>query len=60
MAVESDLITADMVETSEFPHLTQKYGVMAVPKVIVNEDNKFEGTVPEMEFVENLFKALEK
>ncbi len=59
LAVESTLITADMVESAEFPHLTQKYDVMAVPKVVVNEDIQFEGALPEGEFVENVMKALE-
>lgn len=57
MAVESEQITADMVEASEFPHLAQKYGVMAVPKIIVNEDVQFEGALPEPQFVENVMKA---
>ena len=59
LAVESDLVTADMVESSEFHHLSHKYDVMAVPKTIVNEDIQFEGAVPEEEFVENVLKVLE-
>ena len=60
LAMESDRVTADMVEAAEFPDLTQKYGVMAVPKMVVNEDTQFEGALPEKEFVENVSKALEK
>ena len=59
LAVESELITADMVESAEFPHLTHKYDVMAVPKVVVNEDIQFEGALPEGEFVGNVMKVLE-
>lgn len=59
LAVESELITADMVESAEFPDLGEKYNVMAVPKVVVNEDTQFEGALPEGEFVENVMKALE-
>ncbi len=59
LAIESDLITAHMVESAEFPHLTQKYRVTSVPKVIVNEDIQFEGALPEKEFVENVMKVLE-
>ena len=58
LAIESDLVAADMVESAEFPHLTQKYNVMAVPKAIVNEDIQFEGALPEKEFVENVMKVL--
>jgi len=59
LAIESELVTADMVESAEFPHLTQKYNVMAVPKVVVNEDTQFEGALPERDFVENVMKVLE-
>ena len=58
MAMESDLVTADMVESAEFPHIANKYGVMAVPKVVVNEDTQFEGVLPENEFVENVIDAV--
>jgi glutaredoxin-like protein len=57
LAIESDLIVGDMVESVEFPHLTHKYNVMAVPKVIINEDIQFEGALPEKEFVENVMKV---
>ena len=57
LAMESDFITGDMVEASEFPHLAQKYGVMAVPKTIVNEDMQFEGALPEKDFVEKVLEA---
>jgi glutaredoxin-like protein len=59
LAIESDLITGDMVESAEFHHLAHKYDVMAVPKVIINEDIQFEGVLPEKEFVENVMKVLE-
>lgn len=59
LAIASDLISADMVESTEFPHLAHKYDVMAVPRVIVNEDTQFEGALPEEEFVESVMKALE-
>lgn len=58
MAMESELVTADMVESAEFPHIANKYGVMAVPKVVVNEDTQFEGVLPENEFVENVIDAV--
>ena len=58
MAMESELVTADMVESAEFPHIANKYGVMAVPKIVVNEDTQFEGDLPEKEFVENVMEAV--
>jgi len=59
ISMESDLVTSAMVDASEFPHLTQKYSVMSVPKMIINEDIQFEGALPEEEFVENVMKVLE-
>jgi predicted DsbA family dithiol-disulfide isomerase len=43
----SDLVTADMVEANEFPHLSMKYNVMGVPRTVINEDFHVEGAVPE-------------
>ncbi len=57
-ALESPRIKSDMVESTEFPHLAQKYIVFGVPKTIINETVSMEGTVPEEEFLENILKAL--
>ena len=55
LAFLSDKVTADMVSANEFPHLSMKYRVMAVPKIIVNEGEvEFEGGLPEEAFVEQL------
>ncbi len=56
-ALESDRIRADMVESTEFPHLVQKYSVLGVPKTVFNEDVSLEGAVPEDQFLESLLKA---
>jgi len=47
MAFESPMVTADMVEATEFPHLSMKYQVRGVPRTVVNEDVHIEGAVPE-------------
>ncbi len=47
MAVESDKVTADVVEVSEFPHLSEQYRVFGVPKTVINEVIQFEGARPE-------------
>lgn len=57
LALESEYITSDMVESAEFPHLVNKYGVMGVPKVVINEEFGFEGALPESSFVEEVMKA---
>lgn len=47
MAMESDLVTADMVEASEFPELSNKYSVYGVPRTVINENVHVEGAAPE-------------
>lgn len=56
-ALESDWIRADMVESTEFPYLAQKYSVLGVPKTIFNEEVSLDGAVPEDQFLEGLLKA---
>jgi glutaredoxin-like protein len=38
-------IRSDMVESSEYPHLVQRYNVTGMPKTIINETHSFEGAV---------------
>ena len=60
MAIESDMMRADMVEASEFPHLVHKYNVFGVPKTVVNEEVSFEGAQPEPLFLQQVMKATAK
>ncbi len=57
MALESEYVTADMIESIEFPHLANKYQVMAVPKTVINETVSFEGALPESHFLEHVLLA---
>ncbi len=57
-AMENDNITADMVEAIEFPHLSQKYGVMGVPKTVANEQGAAEGAVPDTHLLERIKSIL--
>jgi glutaredoxin-like protein len=57
-AFEWDLITSSMVEAQEFPILVQKYRVMGVPKIIINETFEFEGALPEPTFLEKVLEAI--
>ncbi|MEO0226316.1 MAG: thioredoxin family protein [candidate division WOR-3 bacterium] len=57
LAIESDFITADMIEATEFPQLAMRYQVMGVPRVIINETIQFEGAQPEEKFVDYVLKA---
>lgn len=51
-------IKADMVESSEFPHLAQRYNVTGVPKTIINEAYSFEGALPEAAVYLEILKAV--
>ena len=57
MALESPLITSDMVNAAEFPHLTHKYNIFVVPKTIINETIQFAGAVSESEFLKHVLNA---
>lgn len=59
MAIESEYITADMIEAIEFPQLANKYAVMAVPKVVINDRVSFEGALPEQQFLHYILHAIE-
>ncbi len=58
LAIENELIRADMIEAIEFPQLANKYDVIAVPKTIINDVVSFEGALPEMQFVEYVLSAI--
>lgn len=56
-ALQSSSIKADMVESTEFPHLVQKYNISGVPKTVMNETVSIEGAVSEETFLEHVLKA---
>lgn len=56
-AIESDFIKADVIDASEFPHLGFKYGIMGVPKTVINEKIEFVGVLPEDLFLEHVLLA---
>jgi glutaredoxin-like protein len=58
LAIESDLIKADMVEAIEFPHLSNKYHVHGVPRTVINETVHQEGAAPEPMLLAKLLEAV--
>lgn len=54
LAIESDMITADVIDSSEFVTLAQKYSVIGVPKVVINEKVEFVGAFNEDLFAEHV------
>ena len=66
IAIESPLVTADVIEIEEFPTLAQTYAVRGVPKTVIGTTSQlaslipqiqFVGAVPEAEFVERVLEA---
>jgi len=57
-AIENEFIRADVIEMTEFPYLVQRYSVMSVPHVVINEDTSFVGAQPSEVFIEQINMAL--
>lgn len=53
-------IKAEMIEATEFPHLTVKYNVRGVPRTVINETDFLEGAAPEHMVLDKIFKNLEE
>lgn len=58
LAFKSELVSADMIDASEFPELAEQYNVHSVPKTVVNDVVQIEGAVPEDVFVVELTPLL--
>ena len=58
MAVESPRITAEVIEASEFPELSQQYQVSGVPKRVVDDRHEILGGRPESAFLAEVLGAV--
>ncbi len=58
LAMASNLVSADMVEATEFPHLAMKYQVQGVPRTVIDELTHIEGAVPEKALVSRLMDSV--
>jgi len=58
MAMESDRVTASMVEATEFPHLSGRYQVSGVPHTVIGDSlQPMVGAYPEAQAVEMVLAA---
>jgi hypothetical protein len=57
-AMESDLVTADCIEATEFPELSGKYRVYSVPKTMINGRRSVEGALPEEFYLDGVLRML--
>ena len=51
LALASERVTAAAIEANEFPRLSQELGVRAVPRIVVDGEPRWDGAVPEAEFL---------
>jgi predicted DsbA family dithiol-disulfide isomerase len=58
LAIASEKVTAECIGANEFPELSQRYRVMAVPKVVINDTVEFEGAIPEKDFLGAVLQAV--
>lgn len=58
MALESDLVSADAIDASEFPDWADRYAVFGVPLTIANERVRVEGGMPEPMFIPQILKGV--
>ena len=59
MALESELVQAEMVEAMEFPELSQRFGVSGVPQTTINSGaGTVIGAVPELQLLAEIQSAL--
>lgn len=57
-AMASEHVTADMVMATDFNQLSTKYGVTAVPHMVVNEKTGFTGAIPDRQFLAEVLKGI--
>jgi glutaredoxin-like protein len=57
LALESDLIDAEMVEAQTFDELSNKFNVSSVPKIVINDQYEFVGNQPLEIFLEEIAKT---
>lgn len=56
MAVESELVVADVVEISEFPDLAERYAVTGVPKIVINDHMELLGAQHERDLLDAILQ----
>jgi thioredoxin-related protein len=60
MAMESDMVEAEMVEAMEFVDLSDQYGVSGVPHTVINEGaGEIIGAVPEPALLDKIREIVE-
>ena len=53
-AIESPMVTSEVIDSATFPELAQRHAVMGVPKVVLNDNLDITGAMTDTEFFEKL------
>jgi predicted thioredoxin/glutaredoxin len=53
-ALASERVGATAIEANEFPQLSQEMEVWAVPRIVVDGEPRWDGVVPEPEFLRRI------
>ena len=56
-AIENPMVSAFMIETVEFPDIAGEYGVVGVPRTVINERVRFDGAPEERAFARKVLEA---
>lgn len=60
MAMESDMVEAEMIEAMEFAELSDQYGVSGVPHTVINDGaGEMIGAVPEAALLNKIREVIE-
>ncbi|MDN5351834.1 MAG: hypothetical protein PWQ12_753 [Clostridiales bacterium] len=57
LALESDLVDAEMIEAQTFGEISDKFNVSSVPKIVVNDKYEFVGNQPLQVFLQEIAKT---
>ena len=57
IAMAADGVQAEMVEAMEFSELSDRFNVRGVPRIVINDNDAYEGAIPAQRFVEAVLKA---
>jgi hypothetical protein len=59
MCIESEMVTAEMVDASEYPELADSFQVYGVPLTVVNGSGRVEGGMPEQMFIPRVLSGVD-
>ena len=59
-AILNEHITGEMIEAIEFPEWADRWKVMSVPHIVINEDVQFIGAYPDEQFIKYVVEAYKK